>query len=102
MMHFLKLGFYLLQELVFDHKDEYNYKSARFNPKKVVLFFAILCSVVLNQVLAYRLVIVSKSIVEFRVQLKEACREAAFSASEVCTKFPRAAPSNVEKPTKKG
>jgi len=59
MIYFVKLVFYLLRELVFDNKDEYDIKSTKFNTRKFILLLLMVMTVLCNFWLFYRLVVVS-------------------------------------------
>lgn len=56
MLQLLRTLFYLVRELIFDHKDEYDFKSAQFNSRKVMVFVIVLLSFVTNGWLAVRFV----------------------------------------------
>lgn len=40
--------FNFIQEIIFDHEDEYNFKSTKFNPKKVLFLLLLITSLICN------------------------------------------------------
>lgn len=64
----VKMFITFIRELLFDSKDELDYKSSKFNPRKVLLFIIILALGLAVFLLSYRLV--NQSI--YVVKLKEA------------------------------
>lgn len=59
MVQLFKFMLYLLREFVFDHQDEYNFKSARFNARKTMVFVVILLSFITNAWLLVRFFMVA-------------------------------------------
>lgn len=74
MFQFAKLIFYLLRELIFDNKEEYDYKSAKFNARKFIILIIIMLSIFMNIWMLYRFVLVSGDIRQYRTDL-EACQK---------------------------
>ncbi len=54
MGHILKLIYLLLRGLVYDNKDEFDFKSTKFNSRKFIVLIAIFLSVILNILLFFR------------------------------------------------
>lgn len=83
MLYIVKLLFYLVRELVFDNKDEYDIKSAKFNTRKFMVLIVVVMTILSNCWLFYRLVTVT---LQYREDLKyctvqtEAHREAEIKA----------------------
>jgi len=73
MTYLAKLFFYLLRDLIFENKDEYNHKSERFNTKRVILFILVALSFCLNGWLFYRFVSVSSQYIRYQSQIKTHC-----------------------------
>lgn len=74
MMHIAKLIFYLLRELIFDNKDEYNFKSSKFNTRKFIVLILVCLSLVCNVWLGYRFVTVAKALISTKHQLEKQCQ----------------------------
>ena len=55
MFQLVRLLFYMLREFIFDHKDEYDYRSAQFSSRKVMIFILLLLSFLMNGWLFFRL-----------------------------------------------
>lgn len=69
MMKVLSFIVYLLRELVFDHVDELNYKSPKFDFKKVVLFAILILSFLLNVFLINRAFILAEVNMELKKEV---------------------------------
>lgn len=68
MSHLAKLIFYLLKELIFDNKDEYDFKSRHFNARKFIILIIISLSFVINAWLISRLYYVATELIECRTE----------------------------------
>lgn len=55
----LKILYYMLRELVFDNKEEYDYSSTKFNTRKFIVTVMMLLSFSLNAWLLYRFTVVA-------------------------------------------
>ncbi len=100
MVQIFKLVLLMLRELIFTSKDEYNLNSAKFNPKKVALFLFLLFSVAMNEFIAYRLFVVSRTLAEVRVEKKEFCADYKKEGFAYCAKKVPSQPSDDKKPAK--
>ena len=60
MIQIAKLFLYLLRELIFDSKDEYDFKSKKFNARKFIVLILLSLSFVLNTWLFYRFSLLAK------------------------------------------
>lgn len=78
MTHLAKLIFYLLRELIFDHKDEYNYKSRKFNTRKFITLILFCLSITLNAWIFYRYMLLATEHIAF----KESCEKRCLSKQE--------------------
>ena len=65
-MKILSALIYLLRELIFDYEEEYNFRSPKFNSKKVITFFLILGSLILNVLLINKVYVLAKQNSELR------------------------------------
>lgn len=54
MMKALKIFYYVLRELVFDNKEEYDFNSAKFNARKFIITIMMMLSFLLNGWMLYR------------------------------------------------
>jgi hypothetical protein len=66
MLKLLSIITYFFRELVFDYKEEYDFKSSKFNVRKVGLFLILLSSISLNWFLVVRVYHLSKANIELR------------------------------------
>lgn len=66
MFQIIKLVFYVLREMIFDNKDEYDYKSSKFNARKMTFLVLMILSLVLNGWMLYRFIIVSQEFKQIR------------------------------------
>jgi hypothetical protein len=71
MTHIAKLIFYLLRELIFDSKDEYNYKSRKFNTRKFLILILFCLSVSVNAWIFYRYLLLATE----HLNLKAVCEK---------------------------
>lgn len=69
MFQFAKLMFYLFRGLIFDNKDEYDFKSVKFNSRKFIVLLLIVTSFVMNIWLLYRFVQISIELRDLREQV---------------------------------
>ncbi len=76
----LKVLYYVLRELVFDNKEEYDFNSPKFNARKFIVTMMMLFSFSLNTWLLYRFTVVAMN----NVVLLKKCR-----STEVRTKSPQ-------------
>lgn len=73
MLKILTIFIYFIRELIFDSKDEYNFKSSKFNTRKFIIFVFIITSVASNIFISYKVIKIAKHNVELMntvVQLK--------------------------------
>lgn len=73
MGHILKLIYLLLRGLVYDNKDEFDFKSAKFNSRKFIVLIAIFLSVVLNIILFFRFWAIVDEYELFRANAEKLC-----------------------------
>lgn len=66
MLKLLSIITYFFRELVFDYKEEYDFKSSKFNARKVGVFLILLFSISLNWFLVVRLYHLSRANIELR------------------------------------
>ncbi len=66
MLHLLKLFWFVVKELLFDTKEEYDFRSQKFNSKKVMAALALMLSFFLNIWLLDRFYTVSTSYMEVK------------------------------------
>lgn len=74
MIQFAKLIFYLLRELIFDNKEEYNYKSVKFNTRKFIVLVLVCLSLTCNVWLGYRFLGVATALIHLRHQVEKNCQ----------------------------
>lgn len=55
---------YFIRELVFDSKDEYDFKSSKFNTRKFTVFVFIILSMSANVFISYKVIKIAKHNVE--------------------------------------
>lgn len=65
---------YFLRELIFDSKEEYNFRSRRFNARKVLIFILISCSFLTSILLTNRLYKLALENIELREEIRK-CEE---------------------------
>lgn len=97
--HIFKLFFVVLKELVFDSKEEYDYKHAKFNARKVMLFILIFLSFIMNIWLFQRFVVVAVELTRCRTNVMLYCETVQDNIS-LCTASPE--PKDGKKPNPKG
>ena len=73
MTHLAKLIFYLLRELIFDNKDEYNHKSVKFNTRKFLILILFTLSFLTNFWVFNRFLIVANEHIELQEQVEKRC-----------------------------
>lgn len=64
---------YFIRELIFDSKDEYDFKSSKFNTRKFIVFVFIITSVSANVFISYKVIKIARhnvNLIESIVQLK--------------------------------
>ena len=66
MLKLLSIITYFFRELVFDYKEEYDFKSSKFNARKVATFLILIASISLNGFLVVRIYHLSKANIELR------------------------------------
>ena len=71
MLHLLKMFWFVIRELAFDSKEEYNFKSNKFNSKKVTLAVMLMLSLFLNIWTLVRFYDVSTSYIEAKKEHAE-------------------------------
>lgn len=50
----LKIFYYVMRELVFDNKEEYDFSSTKFNTRKFIITIMMMMSMIMNGWLLYR------------------------------------------------
>lgn len=55
----VKVFYYMLRELVFDNKEEYDFSSTKFNARKFIVTVMMLISISLNAWLLHRFTVVA-------------------------------------------
>lgn len=81
----LKVLYYMVRELVFDNKEEYDFSSAKFNARKFIVTVMMLFSISLNTWLLYRFTVIAMN----NVTLVRECK-----STDVKAKKPSTEPSN--------
>ena len=81
----LRILYYMLRELVFDNKEEYDFSSAKFNARKFIVTVMMLFSISLNAWLLYRFTVVAMN----NMALVRECQ-----STEMKAKKPSTEPSN--------
>ena len=81
----LKIFYYMLRELVFDNKEEYDFNSAKFNSRKFIVTVMMMISFTLNAWLLYRFTVIAMN----NMALVKECQSAGVKA-----KKPSTEPSN--------
>lgn len=71
MLNIIKLVFYLLRELIFDNKEEYDFKSSKFNARKYIVLILVTLSFILNGWLLYRFVAIANDMIRCRALVDE-------------------------------
>lgn len=66
MLHLFKLFWLFIKELIFDSKEEYDFKSKKFNAKKYMTAVLMMCSIVLNIWLLQRFYAAATENIELR------------------------------------
>lgn len=69
----LKIFYYVLRELVFDNKEEYDFKSLKFNTRKFIVTIMMMLSILLNVWLFYRFY----SLATTHMELADSCVQVA-------------------------
>lgn len=87
MLHFAKLVFYLFRELIFDNKEEYDFKSARFNTRKFLILILITLSFVVNVWVIYRFIGVAVELVTTKSTLEQ-CEKTRAKPPKHCADAP--------------
>lgn len=68
-MDFLRFIVYMCREFIFDSKDEYDFKSSKFNVRKFLVFIAFTASVIVNFIMMGRVVTIARENVKVRSEL---------------------------------
>lgn len=71
MLKILTIFIYFIKELIFDSKDEYDFKSSKFNTRKFIVFIFIVTSVIANVFISYKVIKIAKHNVELMVNVTE-------------------------------
>lgn len=80
MTHIAKLIFYLLRELIFDNKEEYNYKSRKFNTRKFLVLILFTLSIVTNAWMFYRYMLLATEFIDHKEKVEKLdCKNRAVS-----------------------
>lgn len=70
MLHLLKMFWFVVKELLFDSKEEYDFRSKKFNSKKVSVAIALMLSFFLNLWLLERFYDTSTSYIALKKEQK--------------------------------
>jgi hypothetical protein len=73
MLKILTIFIYFVRELIFDSKEEYDFKSSKFNTRKFTVFVFVILSLSFNIFISYKVIKIAKHNVELMntvVQLK--------------------------------
>ena len=68
-MNAFKIFYYVLRELIFDNKDEYDFNSVKFNTRKFIITILMLLSIAMNAWMIYRF----SSLLIIHLELVETC-----------------------------
>jgi len=71
--HLAKLIFYLLRELIFDNKDEYNHKSVKFNTRKFLILILFTLSFLANFWVFNRFLVVADDYIKLQEKVEVSC-----------------------------
>lgn len=71
MINIIKLLFYLLRELIFDNKEEYDFRSSKFNTRKFIVLILVTMSFVINGWLLYRFISVANEYLRCKTMIEE-------------------------------
>lgn len=71
MLKLISIFMYFIRELVFDRKNEYNFKSSEFNARKFVVFSMIIASITLNGYLFFKILTLANHNVELKHKIHE-------------------------------
>lgn len=71
MGHVLKLIYLLLRGLVYDNKDEFDFKSTKFNSRKFIILIVLFLSMMLNIALFFRFWAVSGEYIHYREEAEK-------------------------------
>lgn len=71
MLNLIKLVFYLMRELIFDNKEEYDFKSSKFNTRKFIVLLIVTMSFIINGWLLYRFVVIANDMIRCRALVDE-------------------------------
>lgn len=84
MGYLLKLLFLVFRELIFDNKDEYDTKSAKFNARKFIVLILIMLSFALNIWLMWRFTDLAGDFIKYKTEAREnkALLEVCYSTYE--------------------
>lgn len=77
MFYLLKTIMLVLKEAVFDNKDEYNFKSPKFNSRKVMIFLVLLMSIFINAFMVDRFYKTATLLIKAQEELKGKCAPTA-------------------------
>lgn len=86
MVHLLKLFWWLVKELMFDSKEEYSFKSKKFNAKRWMAAILLILSMFLNAVLTVRFYDVATSHIGLKKEHAE-CVEARETAEAEVARY---------------
>jgi hypothetical protein len=99
---------YFIRELIFDSKDEYDFKSSKFNTRKFTVFILVVGSITANVYIVYRSIKLASSNIELKkesIELKNQLNSLGLNkqncsiALSLCEKINTSHPSNEGKPS---
>lgn len=68
-MDFLRFIIYMCREFIFDSKDEYDFKSSKFNVRKFLVFVVFTTSVIANFVMMGRVITIARENLKVKSEL---------------------------------
>jgi hypothetical protein len=71
MLKILTIFIYFIRELIFDSKDEYDFKSSKFNTRKFTVFIFVIASLAANVFISYKVIKIAKHNVELMATMVE-------------------------------
>ncbi len=89
MVKIFSLLLYFFKEIVFDNKEEYNFKSSKFNTRKFIVLIIVIMSVLVAVTMTSRTYALAKTNLELKENYKS------------CTKNKGSAPSDERKAKEK-
>jgi len=73
-LQIFKLFVLLLKDLIFDHPDEHNFRSSKFNARKFAVFALVVSLIVFDVAVLSKAVEMAKETTELKAQLLQNCK----------------------------